>query len=185
MSSKEFVKYLLYLKINTIIHSNEYRPLKSVCYQPIKCKDYMTKELISSLTNKNRTFISNILKGMKIVDAYSEAGYKGDSAAAYALKYRLRSELAAFVSSKSNIDDTLLELEQLDEKELIQTQITMNQKLRIIALKLTALKQKHAEQGDNTPKKFTAFIIDRDTKEIQVNKAVDAEVVPEPQTATT
>jgi hypothetical protein len=141
------------------------------------CMESASRELVSSLTNKNRKFLSNIVKGMKIFDAYSDAGYKGDAAAAYALKYRLRNELSALISSKSTIDDTLLELEQLDEMQLMQTQITMNQKLRVIALKLQALKQKHAEQSDNAPKTFTAFVIDRNTNEVQTNKVIDAEVI--------
>lgn len=144
----------------------------------------MSKELQpASLTAKNKVFISLILRGKKPVEAYHEAGYKGDEAAAYTLKHRLRQEIAHFVSIKSSLDDTLLELDQLNEKELIQTQITMNQKLRIIALKLQALKQKDNQSDSKATRTFTAFVINRtgDKTVVQTNKVVDAEVV-EPTT---
>lgn len=142
----------------------------------------MSKELTTnSLTAKNKAFISLILRGKKPVDAYHEAGYKGDEAAAYTLKHRLRQEIAHFINIKSTLDDTLLELDQLNEKELIQTQITMNQKLRIIALKLQALKQKDAQSNSSATKTFTAFVINRtgDKTTVQTNKVIDAEIVDE------
>lgn len=146
----------------------------------------MSKDLqTTDLTAKNKAFIALILKGKKVYDAYTEAGYKGDEAAAYTLKHRLSTAIAHFVSLKTSLDDTLLELDQLDEKELIQTQITMNQKLRIIALKLQALKQKDAQQSNSTPKSFTAFVIKRsgDKTVVETHKAIDAEVVDSTSTS--
>lgn len=139
----------------------------------------MSTELqTTNLTAKNKAFIASLLKGKKAPEAYLEAGYKGDATAAYTLKHRLSKEIAYFVNAKSSLDDTMLELDQLNEKELIQTSITMNQKLRIIALKLQALKQKDA-QKQSVNKTFTAFVINRsgDKTTIKTEKAIDAEVV--------
>lgn len=140
----------------------------------------MSKDLqTTNLTPKNKAFIACILKGKKVYESYLEAGYKGDEAAAYTLKHRLQQEIAHFVNIKTSLDDTLLELDQLNEKELIQTQITMNQKLRIIALKLQALKQKDAQKSGSQPKSFTAFVIKRsgDKTVVETHKAIDAEVI--------
>lgn len=138
----------------------------------------MSDLALSNLTNKNRTFLAGLLKGKKVIEAYTDAGYKGDETAAYTLKHRLKNELALLINAKSNLDDTMLELDQLNEKELIQTSITMNQKLRIIALKLQAFKTQHQIEGDKTPKTFTAFVVNRgETATVQINKPIDAEVV--------
>lgn len=144
----------------------------------------MSTEL-THLTNKNKTFLAGLLKGKKVVEAYHDAGYKGDETAAYTLKHRLKNELSMLISAKTNLDDTMLELDQLNEKELIATSITMNQKLRIIALKLQAFKTQHQIEGDKTPKTFTAFVVNRgDKATVQINKPVDAELVKENNSGT-
>ena len=136
----------------------------------------------SSLTNKNKIFLAGLLKGQKVVEAYTNAGYKGDETAAYTLKHRLKDDLAVLVNAKSNLDDTLLELDQLDEKELTQQFVTMNQKLRIIALKIQAHKVKHSIQEQNSNKSFTAFVINRNPdKSVTISKPVDTELVNEPK----
>jgi hypothetical protein len=130
-----------------------------------------------ALTSKNRKFLQNLLDGKTVVAAYREAGYHGDDAAAYALKYRLREPLAALVAGKISLDDTLLELDHLDERELRDEALTINQKLRIIALKLQALKHKNELERKEGPKTFSAFIIDRNSQEVKVEPAIDAQVV--------
>jgi len=145
----------------------------------------VTELTTTNLTAKNKTFIAALLKGKKVLEAYHEAGYKGDEAAAYTLKHRLKVELAHFINAKTSLDDTLLELDQLDEMQLVQTQITMNQKLRLISLKLQALKQKHVVEQENSPTKtFTAFVINRtgDKTSVSTHKVIDAEVVESPST---
>lgn len=141
----------------------------------------MSNELTTTnLTAKNKAFIASLLKGKKVLEAYHEAGYKGDEAAAYTLKHRLKAELAHFINAKTSLDDTMLELDQLDELELTQRFLTMNQKIRIISLKLQALKQKHIVEQTNSPtKSFTAFVINRtgDKAVISTHKVIDAEVV--------
>jgi hypothetical protein len=135
----------------------------------------MSKELqitTSSLTAKNKAFLAGLLKGKTVEQSYIDAGYKGDSTAAYTLKHRLKDDLSLLINAKSSLDDTLLELDHLDEKELTQTFVTMNQKLRIIALKIQALKAKHQMQESSAPKTFTAFVINRsaDKASVQINK---------------
>jgi hypothetical protein len=139
----------------------------------------MDTSISLQLTNKNKTFLAGLLKGKKVLEAYHEAGYKGDDTAAYTLKHRLKSELSTLINAKSNLDDTLLELDQLDEKELTQQFVTMNQKLRIIALKIQAHKVKNSIQEPNSKKTFTAFIINRDKtdKTVTISKPVDAQIV--------
>lgn len=133
------------------------------------------------LTNKNKTFLAGLLKGKKVLEAYHEAGYKGDDTAAYTLKHRLKNELSELVNAKSNLDETLLELDQLDELELTQKFLTMNQKLRIISLKIQALKVKNSTQEPKGNKTFTAFVINRNAdKTVTISKPVDAQIVDEP-----
>ena len=58
----------------------------------------------------------------------------------------------------------------------------MNQKLRIIALKIQAHKVKHSMQEQNGKQTFTAFVINRNAdKSVTIEKPIDAVVVTEPK----
>lgn len=135
-------------------------------------------ELTATLTAKNKAFLACLLKGDKTIEAYHKAGYKGDETSAYTLKHRLKDSLSLLINSRTSLDDTLLELDQLDEKELTQQFVTMNQKLRIIALKIQAHKVKQSAKQSEQKQNYTAFIINRgDKATVQIATPIEAQIV--------
>ena len=98
--------------------------------------------LLDGLTPQNRLFLSYLLQGQKVKDAYRLAGYDGASDdAAYVLKHRLDRELNALAKAlgTSNADirlsaHGLLSLPTVDKEGQAVSGITINQRIKLLEL---------------------------------------------------
>lgn len=134
----------------------------------------MSQELVNpandkpiKLTPKNRLFLEYLVEGLPVIEAYKKAGYAGGVTAAYDLKHRLKDDFTRLVHQRVSLTDTLHEIEKLDNLPLLHTHITLNQKIRLIQLKLQAMKQ--VKEENKPTEKFTAFVINTQGNETKVN----------------
>lgn len=141
--------------------------------------------ILAELTPKNRLFLMGMLEGKKVFDAYKEAGYDGDSHAAYVLKSRLNKELAAFASVHGvSREDLMLEISKLNNIPLAMPAggVNINQKLRILALQEKVLSSMKPERPN-----ITAITINRfdagnskptEGQALNQDKVIEADVFP-------
>lgn len=110
-------------------------------------------DLLANLTPRNRLFLWGVLEGKKVADAYREAGYEGDTHAAYVLKARLDKELAALAASRGvSHGDLLVEISKLNAipLQVPVDGVSVNQKLRILALQDKVLERMKPEKPSIT-----------------------------------
>jgi hypothetical protein len=135
---------------------------------------------LDSLLPKQRLFLMRLLEGAKVYDAYKDAGYEGDKGAAYQLKSRLDKELTLLAEAKNmSKSDLLLELGKLNELPVVDktgapvSGVSINNKLRILALQQKALEMSKPEAP-----RITAFQVNTYVGEKKTD-AVDTTIVEE------
>ena len=122
------------------------------------------------LTDKARDFISLILAGVRPPAAHKAAGYEGSAHAAYELKSRLAGEIALEAERRGvSLDGIKTDLAMLDELPLKETEISIQDKLKLIAAKQKLVEYTAPPQ---TTRHIAAFVINRPA-------VVEAEVVKE------
>lgn len=139
---------------------------------------------IDSLNPKQRVFLTLLLEGKKVVEAYKGAGYEGEPTAAYMLKSRLDRELVQLAEARGcSKGDLMNEIAGLNHLPVVGkdgepvTGISMTHKLKVLALQ-----QKVLEMNKAQAPKVTAIQINNyqgDGEPTVTEKAVDAHVIPE------
>jgi hypothetical protein len=120
-----------------------------------------------SLTPRNALFVRFLLDGQSTVDAYRKSGYKGNPHAAYELRSKLRGYLRQGAAVRGvSADGIALDLVALDALPLKQADVSVREKLAIIAAK-----QKLVEMEVPPPPKKEGYTRLR---------VVEAEVIPTP-----
>lgn len=102
---------------------------------------------LEELTPKQRLFITLLIEGKKPQDAYVKAGYEGDpSHAAYVLKSRLDKQITLMAMARGTTKaDLITQMQALHELPVVDnegkpvTGISMQHKLRLIAMQNTIL----------------------------------------------
>jgi hypothetical protein len=145
-------------------------------------------DVLAGLTPRNQLFLWGLLNGKKVVTAYEDAGYEGDTHAAYVLKARLDKELAALAMARGvSHGDLLSELGRLNTipLQVPVDGVTVNQKLRILQLQDKVLERMKPDKPNITFLQINRFEEKpAEAPRMGENAAViDAEIIPPTQEA--
>lgn len=112
--------------------------------------------LEAKLTPKNRVFLELLSQGVDTVTAHKQAGYEGDSHAAYELKSKLSKDFEAYLTAKGmSRADLMLAVKGLIDQPIAGLQIkTMKDHMKLLGMWLKMLPQ----EGTSKPS-ITAFVI--------------------------
>jgi hypothetical protein len=114
------------------------------------------------LTPKQQRFLELLAEGKKTIEAYYEAGYKGEIHAAYQLRSRLKEEMLTILEGQGFSKEGLVqELKKLAELPLMQATINVKEKLDILKTLTKLLPQ---DRKDEKPR-ITAIVINTGRKE--------------------
>jgi hypothetical protein len=136
---------------------------------------------LDNLLPKQRLFLMLLLEGQKVYDAYTAAGYDGEKGSAYQMKSRLDRALVEMAKAKNmSKGDLMMELGKLSELPVVDKSgnpvqgISVNHKIRVLALQQKALEMDKAEAPN-----ITAIQINRYNS--APKDVVDTTVVEEPK----
>ena len=114
------------------------------------------------LTGKNLKFLQNLVKGLKGPEAHKLAGYSGNTQASYALKTKLKTQLAKLFEVEGISRDNylaqlvgLLDLPCVDQKGGALKAVSLDQRLAILKL------LKEELPGCSRPVNISSFTIHR------------------------
>lgn len=114
---------------------------------------------VKALTAKNRAFLQHLAAGRPTLEAYSLAGYKGESHAAYQLRSDLKSHLALLLEQGGFSREQLgVEINKLNALPLDENLKNVNFKQKLDILRLMDKALPKVIEGGSKPK-VTPFII--------------------------
>lgn len=133
-------------------------------------------ELKRELTPKNRVFLQLLSEGVKTLEAYKQAGYKGNDHAAYQLRSDLKEELIKVLEGqgidRAGLMQSLAELISLPINDVQKSMgVSVKQRLSMLQLlfKMTeATKPTHEDRP-----KITAFIVNAQPAKVQPSQVID------------
>jgi hypothetical protein len=128
-----------------------------------------------ALTPKNRLFLQLLSEGKKTLEAYKQAGYKGNDHAAYQLRSDLKEELVKVLEGQG-VDraglmqglKTLIDLPTKEEQEG-----TIPVKFKLHALNLLFKMVEASKPVSNERPKITAFIVNNGVAKEQPSSSID------------
>lgn len=128
-----------------------------------------------ALTPKNRLFLQLLSEGKGTIQAYKEAGYKGDNHAAYQLRSDLKEELIKVLEGqgvdRAGLMQSLQNLIALPCTEEIIGRVSAKTKLSALNLLFKMVEASKPAAG-NTPK-ITAFIVNNNPSKDQHTQVID------------
>lgn len=150
----------------------------------------MENEITESLNPKQRLFLTLLLEGNKVVDAYRKAGYEGETPAAYVLKSRLEKELQLMAEARGcSKGDLMLEISNLNVLPVVDKYgkpvegISMAHKLKLLELQKKTLEMNKQEAPKVTAFQINNYVGDAKKSEVIETSTVLPETKGEDQTA--
>jgi hypothetical protein len=127
------------------------------------------------ITPKNRLFLSLLTSGKSTLEAYKEAGYKGNDHAAYQLRSDLKEELIKVLEGQG-IDRAglMLSLKQLIDQptlEEVNGKVLLKHKLAALNLLFKMVESQTPDKTDRP--KITAFIVNNKLSTNQPSEVID------------